>query len=197
MPSNTSSTGAPVAARHLPGLLRRVLLPYKHALALVDDAQLLAVVHAARPSQSDTSPTEITSYQPSTSTFAIPFPRAYPSAASSVQTSIPRPLSCCSPHLAAHLVSNISLPSAALTAARFRHPPRSSVEPQPHVSVASVDSHIACIPALPSGALQSCPRVLDMNIIRNPRCEERPAVVSKGDSRRSLFGSFDICAASV
>jgi len=186
-----------VAARHLPGLLRRVLLPYKHALALVDDAQLLAVVHAARPSQSDTSPTEITSYQPSTSTFAIPFPRAYPSAASSVQTSIPRPLSCCSPHLAAHLVSNISLPSAALTAARFRHPPRSSVEPQPHVSVASVDSHIACIPALPSGALQSCPRVLDMNIIRNPRCEERPAVVSKGDSRRSLFGSFDICAASV
>ena len=30
-----------------------------------------------------------------------------------------------------------------------------------------------------------------------PRCEERPAVVSKGDSRRSLFGSFDICAASV
>ena len=153
-----------MAARHLPGLLRRVLLPYKHALALVDDAQLLAVVHAARPSQSDTSPTEITSYQPST--FAFPFPRAYPSAASSVQTSIPRPLTCCSPHLAAHLVSNISLPSAALTAARFRHPPRSSVEPQPHVSVASVDSHIACIPALPSGALQSCPRVLDMNIIR-------------------------------
>ena len=33
-------------------------------------------------------------------------------------------------------------------------------------SCVSVDSHIACIPALPSGALQSCPRVLDMNIIR-------------------------------
>jgi hypothetical protein len=50
----------------------------------------LAVVHASRPSQSDTSPA-ITSYQPST--FAFPFPRAYPSAASSAQTSIPRPTS--------------------------------------------------------------------------------------------------------
>ena len=102
----------------------------------------------------------------------------------------PRPLTCCSPHLAAQLVSNLSLPSAALTAARFRHPPRSSVE-------RATQSQIACIPALSTRALQSCPRVLDMNIIRNPRCEERPAVVSKGDSRRSLFGSFDICAASV
>jgi hypothetical protein len=59
-------------------------------------------------------------------------PRAYPSAASFAQTSIPRPLICCSPHVAAQLVSNLSLPSAALIAARFRHPPRSSVQPQPH-----------------------------------------------------------------
>jgi hypothetical protein len=43
------------------------------------------------------------------------------------QTSISRPLTCCSPHVAAQLVSNLSLLSAALTAARFRHPPRSSV----------------------------------------------------------------------
>ena len=57
----------------------------------------------------------------------------------------------------------------------------------------TVDSQIACIPALPTRALQSRPRVLDMNIIRSPRCEERPAVVSKDDVRRSLFGrSFDV-----
>lgn len=54
-------------------------------------------------------------------------PRAYPSAASCTQTSIPGPLTTCSPHVAVLRVSNLSLPPAALTAARFRHPPRSSV----------------------------------------------------------------------
>ena len=124
----------------------------------------LACPHAPRPSQSDTS--SHISRTLLLLTFAFPSlaaaaasPRAYPSAASPAQTSIPRPLTCCSPHVAAQLVSNLSLPSAALTAARFRHPPRSSVEPQPH---RLSDSQIACIPAFPSGALQSCPRVLDI-----------------------------------
>jgi hypothetical protein len=78
---------------------------------------------AARPSQSSIS------YLP----FLVRWPSPPPNhhlhtrAASTTQTSIPRPLTCDSPHVAAQLVSNLSLPSAALTAARFRHPPRSSV----------------------------------------------------------------------
>ena len=87
-PSNTSTR---LAMSHCHGaILSRVSFPSPSGtLPQCSHHTLrLAVVHAARPSQSDTSPA-ITSYQPST--FAFPFPRAYPSAASSAQTSIPRP----------------------------------------------------------------------------------------------------------
>ena len=96
----------------------------------------LATVYAARPSQRATHRTQ-------SPHISLPLSLSPSLAHTRPPLALRKPAShdhspAASPHLAAHLVSNLSLPSAALIAARFRHPPRSSVEPQPHHTVVVV-----------------------------------------------------------